>query len=96
MGFDLLPKSKTATPLRYNHAGWRFLQEFILDGVRALRISHVVHLPMMNDGKLIPDTECRLVAQIIRAHAKSLSKEDAAWIRSHAESWEKSGGFHVF
>jgi len=98
MGMDLkpinpsddAPKYPDGSPQwgRYNWTGWSFLLSHLqgwgvpLDEFRG-----------MNDGEVISDETCKLVANAIEHNIKQLSLDDEDWLRPHIALWRTCGGY---
>ena len=98
MGMDLIPcapsqdaprdENNQIVNGRYNWSGWKWLAEHLVDwGVNTDELAE------LNDGDVISDRTCKIIADTIEQHLSELTIEDQTWIKQHIILWRTCGGY---
>jgi hypothetical protein len=97
MGMDLVPVNPSAempndddygNGLHYNWAGWRWITTFLEEkGVDLSEFSG------FNDGEIISEDTCKIVADTLEEHLKGFDAETRNWIEPHILRWRTCGGY---
>lgn len=100
MGMDLIPQNPSddaptdewgVTPGRYNWAGWHYITTKLEEwGVPLDEFAN------SNNGDIISEATCKLVADAIEQHLPELPEEDRTWLTPHVALWRTCGGYAQF